>query len=120
MTLNEIRSVTTILNLRPHFLFPLGKLLDGYTSYPQYNVRHSKEENWGVNTQSPQILLFESTHRILKALESLKSVTSKRVVIAREITKMHEEVVAGTAQEVLEYFLAYPDHQKGEFVVIVY
>lgn len=66
------------------------------------------------------VVFFESTHRILKALESLKSVTSKRVVIAREITKMHEEVVAGTAQEVLEYFLAYPDHQKGEFVVIVY
>lgn len=67
------------------------------------------------------IIFFESTHRILKTLESLKeTVPTKTIVIAREITKMHEEVVRGNAGEVLDYFTNNSEHQRGEFVVIVY
>ena len=66
-------------------------------------------------------IFFESTHRIMKTLESLcEYATPKQVTIAREITKMHEEVVVGTPQEVLEYFNEHADHQRGEFVVIVH
>lgn len=66
------------------------------------------------------VMFFESTHRIMKTLESLKNLAAdKKVSIAREITKMHEEFVSGTAAELLEYFTEKPDHQKGEFVVIV-
>lgn len=70
--------------------------------------------------QIPTIFL-ESTHRIMKTLETLASeVPGKRIAIAREITKMHEEVVRGSAEEVYEYFVENPQHQKGEFVLIVY
>jgi len=67
------------------------------------------------------VIFFESTHRIMKTLESLVSNLSKdrEVIVAREITKMHEEVVRGSAQEVLAYFEEHKDHQRGEFVVIV-
>lgn len=66
------------------------------------------------------VVFFESTHRIMKALESLSETSAeKRITIAREITKLHEEVVSGTAAEVLEYFSASPEHQRGEFVVMV-
>jgi len=67
------------------------------------------------------VIFYESTHRIMKALESLKEVldVSREVIIARELTKMHEEVVRGSATEILEYFTEHSDHQKGEFVVIV-
>jgi 16S rRNA (cytidine1402-2'-O)-methyltransferase len=72
-------------------------------------------------TASIPVIFFESTHRIMKTLESLsKEVPLKNVVIAREITKMHEEVVRGSAQEILEYFKEHVEHQRGEFVVIVY
>lgn len=67
------------------------------------------------------VVFFESTHRIMKMLESLtEHCGTKTVVIAREITKFHEEVVRGSASEVLAFFKANSDHQKGEFVVIVY
>lgn len=67
------------------------------------------------------VIFFESTHRIMKTLESLSETSpGKTVVIAREITKMHEEVVRGKASEVLEYFNENVQHQRGEFVVIVY
>lgn len=67
------------------------------------------------------VIFFESTHRVMKALESLvEYCPSKTIAIAREITKFHEEIVRGSAEELLEYFNTYTDHQKGEFVVIVY
>lgn len=66
------------------------------------------------------VVFFESTHRIMKTLQSLVELhPDARVTIARELTKLHEEVVAGTPQVVLEYFETQPVKQKGEFVVIV-
>jgi 16S rRNA (cytidine1402-2'-O)-methyltransferase len=67
------------------------------------------------------VVFFESPHRIMKTLESLTSYVpaTGTVVIAREITKMHEEVVSGNAEYVFEYFKANPDHVRGEFVVLV-
>ncbi len=74
-----------------------------------------------LSTAAVPVIFFESTHRIMKTLESLAvEVPSKKVAIAREITKMHEEVVRGSAEEVLGYFIENLQHQKGEFVVIVY
>ncbi len=63
------------------------------------------------------VMFYESTHRIMKTLESLR--VHATVVVARELTKMHEEVVRGTGEEVLQYFIDHPDHVRGEFVVIV-
>lgn len=44
---------------------------------------------------------------------------SWNIVVARELTKMYEEVVSGSPQEVLQYFVDHPDHVRGEFVVMV-
>jgi 16S rRNA (cytidine1402-2'-O)-methyltransferase len=66
-------------------------------------------------------VFYESVHRIEKTLESLISVLDegRKVVIARELTKMHEEVIRGTATGVRQHFVENPDHLRGEFVVIV-
>lgn len=67
------------------------------------------------------VVFFESTHRIMKTLESL-SITlgdESKVVVGRELTKLFEQVVSGTATEVLAYFNTNPDKVRGEFVVIV-
>jgi 16S rRNA (cytidine1402-2'-O)-methyltransferase len=66
------------------------------------------------------MVFYESPHRILKALESLnKFAPEKKVTIARELTKVFEQIVSGTAIEVLEYFTKNSDKVRGEFVVIV-
>ncbi len=66
-------------------------------------------------------VFYESVHRIEKTLESLASVLddARKVVIARELTKFHEEIIRATAKEVSEHFKANKDHLRGEFVVIV-
>ncbi len=65
------------------------------------------------------VVLYESPHRILKLLKELETLEIQRVIIAREITKIHEEVVSGTPAEVLEHFNIHTDAVRGEFVVIV-
>lgn len=67
------------------------------------------------------VVFYESPHRILKALESLKSVLTddRKVVVLRELTKIHESLIDGTATEVCEYFNTHPQHVRGEFVVCV-
>jgi 16S rRNA (cytidine1402-2'-O)-methyltransferase len=66
-------------------------------------------------------IFFESTHRIMKTLQSLNDVVpEKKLVIAREITKMFEEVIRATPGEALAYLEENKEHQKGEFVLIVY
>ena len=71
-----------------------------------------------ITAANTPVIFFESTHRIMKTLDALVEV-EKSVTIGRELTKVHEEVVQGTADEVLQYFETNPQHQKGEFVVIV-
>lgn len=66
------------------------------------------------------MVFYESPHRILKTLESLvKFCPTKKVCIARELTKIYEEFKTGTPSEVLEYFNKNKDKQRGEFTVIV-
>ncbi len=66
-------------------------------------------------------VFYESPHRIEKTLESLAKhlPETKKVVIARELTKIFEETVSGTATETLDYFKQNPDKVRGEFVVII-
>ena len=66
-------------------------------------------------------VFYESPHRILKSLEKLAEMLpdSKRVVVARELTKIHEAFVSGNAREVFEYFMDQPEKVRGEFVIIV-
>ncbi len=66
-------------------------------------------------------VFYESPHRIQKTLESLVEALSetRTVVIGRELTKMHEQVVRGSAVEVRDYFLNNEDKVRGEFVVII-
>lgn len=67
------------------------------------------------------IVFYESPHRILKALNSLKEHldSERKVVIARELTKIHEQIISGNPEELIEYFDTNPDKVRGEFVVIV-
>ena len=66
------------------------------------------------------VVFYESPHRILKALAELKIVAPERkITIARELTKIYEEYISGTADEITKILTDIPEKQKGEFVVIV-
>ena len=73
-----------------------------------------------VRDTETTVIFYESVHRFMKTMESLSNVIPERkVVVAREITKMFEEFKKGTVTEVFEYYTQNPDKVRGEFVIMV-
>jgi 16S rRNA (cytidine1402-2'-O)-methyltransferase len=65
-------------------------------------------------------IFYESPHRILEALEDIASVISptQPVVVARELTKLHEEFLRGAVSDVLAALAARPQ-VRGEIVLLL-
>ena len=62
------------------------------------------------------LVLFEAPHRLLDTLADLdETLGNRRVVVCRELTKLHEEVFSGTASEALEHFR----EPRGEFTLVI-
>ncbi|HEX2682168.1 MAG TPA: 16S rRNA (cytidine(1402)-2'-O)-methyltransferase, partial [Candidatus Dormibacteraeota bacterium] len=60
---------------------------------------------------------FESPFRIRKSLERIaESLPDRSITLTRELTKMHEEVLRGTAAEVL---VALGERTRGEFTLVI-
>ncbi|MFA5838546.1 MAG: 16S rRNA (cytidine(1402)-2'-O)-methyltransferase [Candidatus Paceibacterota bacterium] len=74
-----------------------------------------------ISESKRTVVFFESPHRILKTLESLKKYLkdNKKITIARELTKIYEQIISGDSEELLSYFNKNKDKIKGEFVVII-
>jgi len=72
-----------------------------------------------VRDEESTLVFYEAPHRISDALADIASVLGNReVVVARELTKLHEEVLRGSADEIRAVLEA-RDSVRGEFVVLV-
>lgn len=66
-------------------------------------------------------VVYESTHRIVKLLEEIEERNYQDdITIARELTKLHEEFLHGSARELIHLLTNDPQKQRGEFVVILH
>ena len=57
---------------------------------------------------------FRSNDNVIQSCEN-----TKKIILGRELTKMFEEVVRGSIDDILKYFQENPSKVKGEFVIIV-
>ena len=65
------------------------------------------------------IILFESPKRLLRNLKLLKDLLgNKSTVVARELTKLHEEYLRGDIEDIIEHFKKNPI--KGEITLIIH
>ena len=63
-------------------------------------------------------ILFETPHRLKSTLEAIKeTLGERRLMIARELTKLNEEILRGTAEEILQSGLV--QRAKGEITVLI-
>jgi len=100
--------------------FPTDKFIfKGFIPHKKAREKFLKECLANKNT----ITFYESPHRILKCLEQLISLNSKKqLVVCRELTKKFETIYRGTVEEILEQIKTdFPDEKpvKGEFVVVM-
>ncbi|MBL7779359.1 MAG: 16S rRNA (cytidine(1402)-2'-O)-methyltransferase [Chitinophagales bacterium] len=72
-----------------------------------------------IASTSNTVILYESPFRVLKLLYELKEHigTERKISCSREISKMFEETVRGTAEELIQHFTL--KEPRGEFVVII-
>lgn len=83
---------------------------------PHKKGRQTFFEN--LSKEKRTAIFYESTHRIMKTLESLKKYApEKEIVVCRELTKIYETIYRGKAEEIIKKII--PEQVKGEFVVIV-
>ena len=66
------------------------------------------------------LLLFESSHRILGLLQQLQQLfPNRQCVVAKELTKLHEQFLCGAPAHLLSLFEQDPALTRGEFVVLI-
>jgi 16S rRNA (cytidine1402-2'-O)-methyltransferase len=91
-------------------------IFEGFLS-PKQGRRRSRLQE--LLSMKAAIVLYESPFRIIKLLEDIAEIDEKRYIcVGREMTKVHEEYIRGTAGEVLVCFTARKE-QIGEFSVFI-
>ena len=76
-------------------------------------LRDEKFED--ISRQKKTIIIYEAPHRLLNTLQELKErLGSISIVVAKEITKIHEEFIRGNIEEVLKKI----DNPKGEYIIL--
>jgi 16S rRNA (cytidine1402-2'-O)-methyltransferase len=80
---------------------------------------HERRATIQAAAELPYTLIFlETPHRLLAALADLQAVLGeRRVAVARELTKLHEEIFRGELGAALAHFQANPP--RGEFTLVV-
>ncbi|MBL7898105.1 MAG: 16S rRNA (cytidine(1402)-2'-O)-methyltransferase, partial [Crocinitomicaceae bacterium] len=96
--------------------FPCEKFVyEGFL--PQKKGRESRIKK--IAAEERTVVLYESPHRLIKALEQFKSFfhADRKIAVCREISKKFEEIVRGNCDELIHHFTTHPI--KGEFVLVV-
>jgi 16S rRNA (cytidine1402-2'-O)-methyltransferase len=96
----------------PHFLF--------YGFLPNKpSARRRELEN--LKTLPYTLIFYEAPHRILESIADMQAVFGgeRSVTIARELTKLFENIYSGSLSAALEWLSQDENQQKGEFVVLV-
>lgn len=80
------------------------------------NKKNRKEKLSEIEQENKTIILYEAPHKLLSTLQDLKSVIGNRkIVLAKELTKIHETYITGTVNEILETIKT----PKGEYVIVI-
>lgn len=71
--------------------------------------------------ETQTVIFYETPHRILASLKDMAEVFGplRHAVVARELTKLHEDIFSGPLEELIALVESDPNKQKGEFVVLV-
>ena len=84
--------------------------------------KKGRQTRWKYLSSMPHtLILYESPYRLIKCLEEISTHLGdeRKVCVAREISKIHEQYHLGTAKELLAEFEKTPEKVKGEMVVVI-
>ena len=80
------------------------------------NAKDKKKKLEELKNENKTLIFYESPHKIKSTLENIFEILGNRkIVLARELTKIHEEFIRGRILDILEK----EQELRGEFVIIV-
>lgn len=80
--------------------------------------KEKKKELEALKYISGTVLLYESPHRLKETLQLIKDILGDRnISLCRELTKIYEEFIRGTIDEVIDW--ANTDEIRGEFCIVI-
>lgn len=80
------------------------------------NKKNRKEKLSELQSCQNTCILYEAPHKLISTLKDLENILrNRKIVLAKELTKIHESFTCGTASELLEKL----DNPKGEFVIVI-
>ncbi len=90
-----------------------------FEGFLSINKRCRKERLAVLKDETRTMLFYEAPHKLKRTLEDLKDTfgPDRKVVLAREITKIHEEFLRMTLEEANAYYES--ENIKGEFVIVL-
>lgn len=66
------------------------------------------------------LVFFEAANRVIETLNLIKkNLGNRKICVARELTKIHEEIISDELESVIKFFDEHLEKLRGEFVVIV-
>lgn len=87
-----------------------------FYGFLDHQDKKKKKELEELKKYKETIVFYESPHRIKRTLQLMLDIFGNRnIALARELTKLHEEINRGTIEEILEVV----DTMKGEMVLVV-
>ena len=80
------------------------------------NKKEKKEKLEEIKKINSTLIFYEAPHKLINTLQAMLDILGDRqIVLAREITKIHEEFLRGSISQLLENY----KEPNGEFVIIV-
>ena len=80
------------------------------------NKKDRQEKLEKIKKINSTLVFYEAPHKLIKTLEDIKNILGdRRIVLAKEITKIHEAFIRGYISEIIENY----QEIKGEFVIII-
>ena len=80
------------------------------------NKKLRKEKLEEIKNENKTLIIYEAPHKIKDTLNDLKVVVGDRkIVLARELTKIHEEFIRGNIDEIIEK----SENLKGEMILLI-
>ena len=80
------------------------------------NKKFRKEKLEEIENSNKTIILYEAPHKMKSTLEDLQKILKNRkIVLARELTKIHEEFIRKSVEDILKDI----DNLKGEMILII-
>ena len=77
-------------------------------------LRNKKLEE--IKKETKTIVIYEAPHKLKTTLEDLKNIIeSRQVIMVKELTKMHEKIIRGNIDEILQEC----DNPRGEYIILL-